>query len=145
MQALLQRVNYARVSVEGREVGAIEKGILVFIGLEREDTYEKCCRMFDRILKYRIFYDDNEKMNLNVEQVGGNVLMVSQFTLAANTSSGNRPGFDPAMPPQEAEALYNRLMEYARVKKPEVKEGIFGADMKIALENDGPVTFLLKI
>ncbi len=145
MQALLQRVNYARVSVEGREVGAIEKGILVFIGLEKEDTYEKCCRMFDRILKYRIFYDDNEKMNLNVEQVGGNVLMVSQFTLAANTSSGNRPGFDPAMPPQEAEVLYTRLMEYARVKKPEVKEGIFGADMKIALENDGPVTFLLKI
>ena len=145
MIALLQRVNYAKVVVEGKTVGEIQKGILVFLGLEREDNEQLCKKMFDKILKYRMFYDENEKMNLNVEQVNGNVLIVSQFTLAANTASGNRPSFDPAMPPSEAKALYDKFMEYAQKKLPSVEHGEFAADMKVSLENDGPVTFILKV
>ena len=101
--------------------------------------------MFDKILKYRMFYDENEKMNLNVTQVEGSVLLVSQFTLAANTAAGNRPSFDPAMPPKEAEELYGKFTKYAHEVFPRVSEGVFGADMKVELENDGPVTFMLKI
>ena len=92
-----------------------------------------------------MFYDENDKMNLNVEQVNGNVLLVSQFTLAANTSAGNRPSFDPAMAPNEAKDLYAEFTAYAHQKLPSVQEGIFAADMKVNLENDGPVTFMLKI
>ena len=138
-------MNYARVVVEGNTVGEIDKGILVFLGLEREDNEQLCHKMFDRILKYRMFYDENEKMNLNVSQVAGNVLVVSQFTLAANTASGNRPSFDPAMPPTEAKVLYDKFMKYAKDKLPSVQHGEFAADMKVSLENDGPVTFILKL
>ena len=145
MIALLQRVNYAKVVVEGNTVGKIGKGILVFLGLEREDNEQLCKKMFDKILKYRMFYDENEKMNLNVSEVNGNVLVVSQFTLAANTSSGNRPSFDPAMPPAEAKELYDKFMSYAKQKLPSVEHGEFAADMKVSLENDGPVTFILKV
>ena len=145
MLCLLQRVNHASVSVDEHICGKIDKGILVFIGLEKGDTEPLCKKMFDKILKYRMFYDENEKMNLNVEQVEGNVLLVSQFTLAANTASGNRPSFDPAMPPAQAEALYNRFIDYAKSRLPEVQMGIFAADMRVSLENDGPVTFILKM
>ena len=145
MIALLQRVNYAKVVVEGNTVGKIGKGILVFLGLEREDNEQLCKKMFDKILKYRMFYDENEKMNLNVSEINGNVLVVSQFTLAANTSSGNRPSFDPAMPPAEAKSLYDKFMSYAKQKLPSVEHGEFAADMKVSLENDGPVTFILKV
>ena len=145
MIALLQRVNYAKVVVEGKTVGEIDKGSLVFLGLEREDNEQLCHKMFDRILRYRMFYDENEKMNLNVSQVEGNVLVVSQFTLAANTASGNRPSFDPAMPPADAKALYDKFMKYAKDKLPSVQHGEFAADMKVSLENDGPVTFILKL
>ena len=144
MLALLQRVNYAKVVVDGKTTGSIEKGILAFIGLEKGDDEAKCRKMFDKILKYRMFYDENEKINLNVEQVQGNVLLVSQFTLAANTASGNRPSFDPAMAPSEAKVLYEKFIAYAHSKFPRVEEGIFAADMKVNLENDGPVTFMLK-
>lgn len=96
MLALLQRVNFAKVVVDGKVTGQIDKGILAFIGLEKGDDEAKCKRMFDKIVKYRMFYDENEKLNLNVEQVSGSILLVSQFTLAANTASGNRPSFDPA-------------------------------------------------
>lgn len=145
MLALLQRVNYAKVVVDNQVTGSIEKGILAFIGLEKGDDEAKCKKMFDKILKYRMFYDKNDKMNLNVEQVNGNVLLVSQFTLAANTSAGNRPSFDPAMAPNEAKELYAKFTAYAHQKLPSVQEGIFAADMKVNLENDGPVTFMLKI
>lgn len=145
MYALLQRVNYAKVRVDGKITGEIDKGILVFAGLEKGDTEAVAKKMFDKILKYRMFYDENEKMNLNVTQVEGSVLLVSQFTLAANTAAGNRPSFDPAMPPKEAEELYNKFTKYAHEVFPRVSEGVFGADMKVELENDGPVTFMLKI
>ena len=144
MLALLQRVNFAKVVVDGKVTGQIDKGILAFIGLEKGDDEAKCKRMFDKIVKYRMFYDENEKMNLNVEQVSGSILLVSQFTLAANTASGNRPSFDPAMAPSEAKVLYEKFTSYAHSKFPRVEEGIFAADMKVTLENDGPVTFMLK-
>ena len=145
MYALLQRVNYAKVRVDGKITGEIDKGILVFAGLEKGDTEAVAKKMFDKILKYRMFYDENEKINLNVEQVQGNVLLVSQFTLAANTKQGNRPSFDPAMAPNEAKELYAKFVAYAHQKLPTVQEGIFAADMKVSLENDGPVTFMLQM
>lgn len=135
MLALLQRVNFAKVVVDGKVTGQIDKGILAFIGLEKGDNETKCKRMF---------YDENEKLNLNVEQVSGSILLVSQFTLAANTASGNRPSFDPAMAPSEAKVLYEKFTSYAHSKFPRVEEGIFAADMKVTLENDGPVTFMIK-
>ena len=144
MLALLQRVNFAKVVVDGKVTGQIDKGILAFIGLEKGDNETKCKRMFDKIVKYRRFYDENEKLNLNVEQVSGSILLVSQFTLAANTASGNRPSFDPAMAPSEAKVLYEKFTSYAHSKFPRVEEGIFAADMKVTLENDGPVTFMIK-
>lgn len=144
MLALLQRVNFAKVVVDGKVTGQIDKGILAFIGLEKDDNETKCKRMFDKIVKYRMFYDENEKLNLNVEQVSGSILLVSQFTLAANTASGNRPSFDPAMAPSEAKVLYEKFTSYAHSKFPRVEEGIFAADMKVTLENDGPVTFMIK-
>lgn len=144
MLALLQRVNFAKVVVDGKVTGQIDKGILAFIGLEKGDNETKCKRMFDKIVKYRMFYDEYEKLNLNVEQVSGSILLVSQFTLAANTASGNRPSFDPAMAPSEAKVLYEKFTSYAHSKFPRVEEGIFAADMKVTLENDGPVTFMIK-
>lgn len=144
MLALLQRVNFAKVVVDGKVTGQIDKGILAFIGLEKGDNETKCKRMFDKIVKYRMFYDENEKLNLNVEQVSGSILLVSQFTLAANTASGNRPSFDPAMAPSEAKVLYEKFTSYAHSKFPRVEEGIFAADMKVTLENDGLVTFMIK-
>ena len=144
MLALLQRVNFAKVVVDGKVTGQIDKGILAFIGLEKGDNETKCKRMFDKIVKYRMFYDENEKLNLNVEQVSGSILLVSQFTLAANTASGNRPSFDPAMAPSEAKVLYEKFTSYAHSKFPRVEEGIFAADMKVTLENDDPVTFMIK-
>ncbi len=144
MLALLQRVNFAKVVVDGKVTGQIDKGILAFIGLEKGDNETKCKRMFDKIVKYRMFYDENEKLNLNVEQVSGSILLVSQFTLAANTASGNRPSFDPAMAPSDAKVLYEKFTSYAHSKFPRVEEGIFAADMKVTLENDGPVTFMIK-
>lgn len=144
MLAILQRVNFAKVVVDGKVTGQIDKGILAFIGLEKGDNETKCKRMFDKIVKYRMFYDENEKLNLNVEQVSGSILLVSQFTLAANTASGNRPSFDPAMAPSEAKVLYEKFTSYAHSKFPRVEEGIFAADMKVTLENDGPVTFMIK-
>ena len=144
MLALLQRVNFAKVVVDGKVTGQIDKGILAFIGLEKGDNETKCKRMSDKIVNCRMFYDENEKLNLNVEQVSGSILLVSQFTLAANTASGNRPSFDPAMAPSEAKVLYEKFTSYAHSKFPRVEEGIFAADMKVTLENDGPVTFMIK-
>ena len=145
MRALLQRVLEAKVVVDGETTGQIEKGILVFLGLAKEDNLEKGKKLIDKILKYRFFDDEQGKMGWNVAQAGGGVLLVSQFTLLAQTQKGLRPDFGPAMPPGEAKALYEALVDYAKSQFENVQTGIFAADMKVHLVNDGPVTFWLQV
>ena len=145
MRALLQRVLEAKVVVDGETTGEIGKGILVFLGLGKEDNLEKGKKLIDKILKYRFFDDEQGKMGWNVSQAGGSILLVSQFTLMAQTQKGLRPDFGPAMPPDDAEALYEQLVEYAKTQFEHVQTGIFAADMKVHLVNDGPVTFNLEV
>jgi len=145
MIALLQRVSEARVSVDGRTTGAIATGILALIGVQRGDSEHQAQRLLQRVLAYRIFPDDAGKMNLNLEQAGGNLLLVPQFTLAADTNSGNRPSFTPAAPPAEGERLFHYLVMLAEQALGSVQAGVFGADMKVHLVNDGPVTFWLQV
>jgi D-tyrosyl-tRNA(Tyr) deacylase len=145
MRALIQRVLEAKVVVDGQTTGEIEKGLLVFLGLGKDDTLEKGQKLIDKILKYRIFDDENGKMGWNVRQASGGILLVSQFTLMAQTQKGLRPDFGPAMPPSDAKALYEQLVEYAEQQFENVQTGIFAADMKVHLVNDGPVTFNLEI
>lgn len=145
MLALLQRVNHASVKVDGVTRGEIAAGTLALIGMEKADTRKTADRLLDRILAYRMFSDADGKMNLSLDDTGGDLLLVSQFTLAAATDKGLRPSFSSAMPPEEAEQLYDYLIQQARQKHATVATGEFGADMKVALENDGPVTFLLKV
>lgn len=143
MKALIQRVSSASVTVEQQLCGAIEHGLLVLLGVEKEDTEQHLKKLADKVLKYRVFADDNGKMNLNVQQAGGALLVVSQFTLAADTQSGLRPSFSTAAAPELALQFYLRFVEYCRSTGIEVHTGQFGADMQVALVNDGPVTFLL--
>lgn len=143
MQALLQRVKQASVTVSGECVGSIEQGLLVFLGLEPDDDFALGCKLIDRILKYRVFSDADGKMNDSVRDVHGGLLLVSQFTLAADTQRGLRPSFSSAMPPAQAEDLFAQLLTYAKQQHPTVASGLFGADMQVALVNDGPVTFRL--
>ncbi len=145
MRALIQRVLEAKVVVDGQTTSEIEKGLLVFLGLGKDDTLEKGQKLIDKILKYRIFDDENGKMGWNVRQANGGILLVSQFTLMAQTQKGLRPDFGPAMPPSDAKALYEQLVEYAQQQFENVQTGIFAADMKVHLVNDGPVTFNLEI
>ncbi|AMW80179.1 D-tyrosyl-tRNA(Tyr) deacylase [Acinetobacter sp. TGL-Y2] len=145
MRALLQRVLEAKVVVDGDIAGEIGTGILVFIGLAKEDTLEKGKKLIDKILKYRFFDDEQGKMGWNIRQANGGILLVSQFTLMAQTQKGLRPDFGPAMPPSEAKVLYEQLVEYAKSQFDHVQTGIFAADMKVHLVNDGPVTFNLEI
>ncbi|EOH6355802.1 TPA: D-tyrosyl-tRNA(Tyr) deacylase [Acinetobacter baumannii] len=145
MRALIQRVLEAKVEVDGQTTGEIKKGLLVFLGLGKEDTLEKGQKLIDKILKYRIFDDEQGKMGWNVSQANGGVLLVSQFTLMAQTQKGLRPDFGPAMPPSDAKALYEQLVEYTRSQFENVQTGIFAADMKVYLINDGPVTFNLEV
>lgn len=145
MRALLQRVLQAKVVVDGQITGEIQSGILVFLGLGKDDNFEKGKKLIDKILKYRFFDDEQGKMGWNVSQAGGGILLVSQFTLMAQTQKGLRPDFGPAMPPSEAEALYDQLVEYAKTQFEHIQTGIFAADMKVHLVNDGPVTFNLEV
>jgi D-tyrosyl-tRNA(Tyr) deacylase len=145
MIGLLQRVKQARVEVNGESVGAIEQGILVLLGLEKSDTPLIADKLIDKILAYRMFADAEQKMNSNVQQINGGILVVSQFTLAADTQKGLRPSFSAAMSPQEANALYDVFVVSLRAKYSRVATGIFGADMQVSLVNDGPVTFMLKM
>ena len=145
MRALLQRVLEAKVVVDGETTGEIQHGILVFLGLGKDDDLEKGKKLIDKILKYRFFDDEQGKMGWNVSQAGGGMLLVSQYTLMAQTQKGLRPDFGPAMPPAEAQALYLQLVDYARAQFPNVQTGIFAADMKVHLVNDGPVTFNLEV
>jgi D-tyrosyl-tRNA(Tyr) deacylase len=144
MKALIQRVSSAKVEVKSDIIGEIDHGLLVFIGIEKYDELAEADKMIKRLLSYRIFYDDDDKMNLSVGDVKGGVLLVSQFTLVADTSSGTRPGFSTAKPPKEAEELYNYFVHQMQKAHDTVATGIFGADMQVSLTNDGPVTFLLE-
>jgi len=144
MKALLQRVSTSKVEVEGRVVGQINKGLLVFIGIEKKDDIISSDKMIKKILSYRVFSDSDDKMNLSVGDINGDLLIISQFTLAADTKNGTRAGFSTAMPPKEAENLYNYFLEKTKSMGVIIESGIFGADMKVSLVNDGPVTFLLE-
>ena len=140
MQALIQRVSEARVTVDGRVTGAIGAGLLVLLCAERGDDEAVADRLLAKLLKLRIFSDAAGKMNLSVQDVGGGLLIVSQFTLAADTAGGNRPSFTNAAPPELGRHLYEYFVAQARAAHPEVATGEFAADMQVALVNDGPVT-----
>ena len=145
MIALVQRVLEARVEVAGLTVGAIAQGLLVLVCAEPEDTDALASRMVDKLLKLRIFSDDAGKMNRSVQDVGGGLLIVSQFTLAADVSGGNRPSFAGAASPDQGQALYNTVLSLARSRHPVVAGGRFGADMQLHLVNDGPVTIPITL
>ena len=145
MQALIQRVAEARVTVDGRVTGAIGPGLLVLLCAERGDDEAVADRLLAKLLKLRIFSDAAGKMNLSVQDVGGGLLIVSQFTLAADTAGGNRPSFTNAAPPELGRHLYEHFVAQARAAHPEVATGEFAADMQVALVNDGPVTIPLRM
>ena len=145
MKALLQRVRRAHVEVTGETVGAIDAGLLVLICAERGDTEAVGQRLLDKMLKLRVFYDEAGKMNRSVQDVAGGLLIVSQFTLAADTQSGTRPSFSSAAPADEGRRLYDAFVAQARVQHPVVATGVFGADMQVHLVNDGPVTIPMQI
>jgi D-tyrosyl-tRNA(Tyr) deacylase len=145
MIALLQRVSNASVAVNGQVIGEIEQGILAFLAVEPEDTEVKAKRLAQRVAGYRMFNDENDKMNLNVKQVNGDILVVSQFTLAADTNSGLRPSFTTAAKPDFSKKLYEYFCQQLREQGFKVPTGEFAADMKVSLLNDGPVTFTLTI
>jgi D-aminoacyl-tRNA deacylase len=143
--ALVQRVREARVDVEGRTVGAIGPGLLVLVCAEPADTLAVASRMVDKLLKLRIFGDDAGKMNLSLQDMAGGLLLVSQFTLAADVSGGNRPSFTGAAPPALGRALFDELLRLARERHPVVQAGEFGAHMQLHLVNDGPVTIPITL
>ena len=145
MIALLQRVSRAQVDVSGQTIGAIGQGLLVLVCAEPTDTPTTAERLLAKVLKLRIFGDEAGKMNLSVQDVQGGLLIVSQFTLAADTRSGNRPGFKDAAPPEQGRALYQHLVDQARAQHPVVATGEFGADMQVGLLNDGPVTIPMRV
>lgn len=145
MIGLMQRVTHSSVVVEGETVGAIEQGLMVLIGVEREDDKAKADRLLERLLSYRVFEDDNGKMNLSVSNIQGGLLLVPQFTLVADTKKGTRPGFSAGASSEHGKAMFEYLCEQAKNKYPHVATGVFGADMKVRLLNDGPVTFWLQV
>lgn len=145
MIALLQRVSNASVTVDSQVIGEIEQGILVFLAIQPEDTEAKAKRLAERVAGYRMFNDENDKMNLNVKQVHGDILVVSQFTLAADTNSGLRPSFTSAAKPDFSKKLYEYFCQQLREQGFRVPTGEFAADMQVKLLNDGPVTFTLTI
>ncbi|HHF0552050.1 TPA: D-aminoacyl-tRNA deacylase [Vibrio antiquarius] len=144
MIALIQRVSEAAVRVEGEVVGEIDRGLLVLLGVEKDDDEAKAKRLMERVTTYRVFEDDEGKMNLNVKQVEGKVLVVSQFTLPADTKKGTRAGFSRGAHPVDAERLYDYFSDLCEQVLP-TQRGRFAADMKVSLVNDGPVTFWLQV
>ena len=144
MKALLQRVKHASVTVDNKLVSRIEKGLLVFLGVEKNDTEEQAVYLARKTANLRIFEDENGKMNLSLLNTGGEILVVSQFTLAGDVSRGNRPGFETAAAPADANRLYLYFSDQLRTYGLTVKNGIFQADMQVELINDGPVTFMLE-
>lgn len=144
MISLIQRVTEAAVHVEGQAVGSIGRGLLTLIGVRRGDDEPAAERLLERLLSYRVFPDAQGRMNLSVRDIGGGLLLVPQFTLAADTRKGTRAGFSTAASPEEARRLFDYLLARARAAHAPVESGIFGADMKVSLVNDGPVTFWLE-
>jgi D-aminoacyl-tRNA deacylase len=145
MIGLLQRVLQARVEVGGTTIGAIGRGLLVLVCAERGDSEAQADRLLDRLLGYRVFGDAEGKMNLSLQQVGGGLLLVPQFTLAADTSTGMRPSFSPAAPPAQGRPLFDYMLARAQRMHAPVAAGAFGADMQVTLTNDGPVTLWLRV
>ena len=145
MIGLLQRVRSARVEIANKTVGAIERGLLVLVGMEQGDNESHADRILERLLGYRVFPDAAGKMNLSVHDIGGGLLLVPQFTLAADTDKGMRPSFTPAAAPALGQRLFYYLVAQARTKYAPVEAGVFGADMQVTLTNDGPVTFWLDV
>ena len=145
MKALIQRVFEGRVTVAGEVVGEIGGGIVLLLGIDRGDDDASVSRLVERVLGYRIFADESGHMNLSLTEVAGELLVVSQFTLAANTRKGTRPSFSSAARPQQAEVLYERFVDLARMQLGTVATGQFGADMRVDIAGDGPVTFLLGV
>lgn len=145
MKSVIQRVTQASVTVDNQVIGQIGRGILVLFGVEKSDDESQLDYHIGKLLRLRIFADENGKMNRSIQDIGGELLIVSQFTLAGDCRKGNRPGFDNAMPPAEAEQMYNRFVDRLRLESGlTVETGAFGAMMQVSLVNDGPVTFLLE-
>ena len=145
MIGLLQRVTHASVDVEGQRIASIGHGLLVLVGVQRGDSERELERLLERLLEYRVFPDEQGRMNRDIRQVAGGLLLVPQFTLAADTRSGTRPGFSTAAAPDEGRRLFELMVERARARHDPVAAGRFGADMQVALVNDGPVTFSLEV
>lgn len=145
MKALLQRVSSASVEIDKELFSSIGLGMLIFLGIEKNDTQNIADKMIDKILKFRMFADSNDKLNLNIKDIGGEILLVSQFTLAADTNSGTRAGFSTAKNPQDAKVLYDYFLQNLKHKHQKTQNGIFGADMQISLINNGPISFLLEV
>ena len=143
MIGLLQRVTQGWVTVEGREIGRIGQGLLVLVGVQRDDTAQDAERLLERLLTYRVWPDEQGKMNRSLRDIGGGLLLVPQFTLAADTANGTRASFTAAAEPGIARTLFSHLLAKARDSHPNVASGQFGADMQVSLTNDGPVTFIL--
>ncbi|WP_417664499.1 D-aminoacyl-tRNA deacylase [Pseudidiomarina donghaiensis] len=144
MKALIQRVSQAAVTIDGQQVGAIGQGLLVLLGIERDDTAQDVTKLAHKVAGYRVFSDSDDKMNLSVQDIQGGVLVVSQFTLAADTNSGRRPSFSSAAMPDQAEPLYRSFVAALQQLGLTTATGEFGADMAVSLVNDGPVTFMLQ-
>jgi D-tyrosyl-tRNA(Tyr) deacylase len=144
MIALIQRVTRAEVTVDSRSVGAIGRGILALVGVRRGDTTASADRLLEKVLTYRIFPDEQGKMNLSLRDIQGELLLVSQFTLAADTQKGTRAGFSSAAAPEDARRLFDYFLDRARAAHGSVASGVFGANMQVSLLNDGPVTFWLE-
>lgn len=150
MKALIQRVHSANVMVDKKVVGEIGMGVLAYIGIGKDDDFERACKLIDKILTYRIFENTTDpdklgKLDKSVSDVGGGLLLVSQFTLMAKTDKGRRPDFAPAMPPNDAKVLFEKLVTYASSVYPHVQTGEFGANMAVTAVNDGPINFLLEV
>ena len=144
MIGLLQRVTEASVAIDKKIVGHIDQGLMVLVGVEKNDSKTQADRLLERLLSYRVFPDDEEKMNLSLTDINGGLLLVPQFTLAADTQKGKRPSFSTAASPDKGQELFQYLVERAQANFPDVAMGQFGADMKVSLVNDGPVTFWLE-
>jgi D-tyrosyl-tRNA(Tyr) deacylase len=144
MITIIQRVTTAKVIVDNQEIGKIDTGIMALVAVEKADTQKDAQRLLERILNYRIFADSDDRMNLSLRDINGGLLLVPQFTLAADTQKGNRPSFISAAPPEKGKALFDYLQQVAMQTYPNVEFGRFGADMQVALVNNGPVTFTLR-
>ena len=144
MISIIQRVTSAKVNVDNQDIGKIGTGIMALVAVEKEDTPKDAGRLLERILNYRIFADDDDRMNLSLRDINGGLLLVPQFTLAADTQKGNRPSFISAAPPEKGRQLFDYLQDLASTIYPNVQFGQFGADMQVTLVNNGPVTFILR-